>query len=436
MSIAEQLFIDGLRRSQWQSPAELWRKQQRLLDRLLRHAATHTDYYPERLAPLFAGGDPAYAPIDWSRWQEIPVVRRVEAVDLFQQLKAREVPPEAGESREGRSGGSTGRPFEHLRSEANDSAANCMIDRVCELYGIDLFAPLAFMVVDPEQKFPYPHGGKYKGWNRTAPDATLFVLDTATPVDAQLEWLERVRPDYVMTYPYLLAEIATHAIEKKSALKLKGFLSSGETLDQWARSRIAEAFGCASIDLYAAREIGQIAFECPEADGYHVCAEAVLLELLDDSDRPVEPGEYGRVVVTPLYNYAMPLIRYDVDDYAQLSGEACRCGRGLPHLSHVSGRTRNLMLMANGTRRGSSNGWATAISKFLSFRRLQVVQTGFNAVEIRFEPGDPDEPPDTAGLHAYFSELFETTADVRLVPVERLERGPGMKMEQFICRVP
>ena len=79
---------------------------------------------------------------------------------------------------------------------------------------------------------------------------------------------------------------------------------------------IVQAFGCQTIDLYAAREIGQIAFQCPEGPGYHLCSEAVLCELVDDDGLPVGPGEYGRVVLTSLYNFAMPFIRYDIGDYA------------------------------------------------------------------------------------------------------------------------
>src|SRR3546814_13116510 len=88
-----------------------------------------------------------------------------------------------------------------------------------------------------------------------------------------------------------------------------------------------------SSDLY-------LALQCPEHEHYHVQSEAVLLEVLDEEDRPCRPGEVGRVVVTPLTNFAMPMIRYAVGGLAAV-GAPCPCGRGLPVLTRILGRARD-----------------------------------------------------------------------------------------------
>jgi phenylacetate-coenzyme A ligase PaaK-like adenylate-forming protein len=90
-------------------------------------------------------------------------------------------------------------------------------------------------------------------------------------------------------------------------------------------------------DLYAADEAGCIALQCPDHEHYHVQSESVLVEVLDVEGRACAPGAVGRVVVTTLQNFAMPLVRYDIGDVAE-AGDPCPCGRGLPVLRRIARR--------------------------------------------------------------------------------------------------
>src|SRR5262249_15662718 len=97
MSIIEQLFIDTLRRTQWLTAEQLARYQRPLLERLLRHAAAETPFYRDRLRPVLSGADPGSAPVDFSRWADVPVVTRADAFQNAEAMKALHVPPETGE---------------------------------------------------------------------------------------------------------------------------------------------------------------------------------------------------------------------------------------------------------------------------------------------------------------------------------------------------
>jgi phenylacetate-CoA ligase len=77
-----------------------------------------------------------------------------------------------------------------------------------------------------------------------------------------------------MTYPMMLREVAELALARSSALRLETFISTGEILDASDRAAIERAFGCRVIDVYGVREIGQVAFQCPDGAGYHFCSEA------------------------------------------------------------------------------------------------------------------------------------------------------------------
>jgi phenylacetate-CoA ligase len=169
--------------------------------------------------------------------------------------------------------------------------------------------------------------------------------------------------------------------------------------------------------------------------GYHFCSEAVLCELVDERGDLVPPGEYGRVVVTALYNYAMPFIRYETGDYARAGALLCACGRGLPSIENIGGRARNLIVMSDGTRKRLPGVFFHHVSRFLSYRQIQIIQDKIQSFEIRYQPDAPTVP-DVEGLTRLVREhVNNPDAMVILVPVEKIERGTGMKYEQFISRV-
>jgi phenylacetate-CoA ligase len=434
LSTPEQ-FIHNLQRSQWFSAKEISRYQQPLLERLLRHAATQTEFYSDRLAPLFLGADPATASIDLSRWSDVPVLRRRDAIDCVGHMKAKSVPPDSGGVRHGKSSGSTGRPLSHIRSSGAVIVANCLLERIYELLDINLNGSLAHITFDNKQTCRYPAGGRFKRWNFHSPNADLFVLDIGASPREQLDWLQRVRADHVMTYPETLREVAEAAEAEGSRLEFHTFISTGETLLPETAAKVARTFGCRIVDIYGAREIGPIAFQCPDAEGYHACAEAMVFELLDEEGRLAEPGTYGRVVVTSLYNYAMPFIRYDIGDYALASSEPCSCGRGLPWVREIAGRTRNMFVMPDGSKRRWRGYIMIRMSDFLSYRQIQFVQSNVNTLEIKYVPDKTGAAPKLPELTAFLRQEFHDELKIELVAVERIERSAGMKLEQFISRV-
>jgi phenylacetate-CoA ligase len=435
MLTTEQQFISRLQRTQWLPPDDLMRYQQPLIERLARHAATQTDFYPARLAPLFGGGDAATTRFDFAKWSSVPVIARADAIHHVDQMRARTVPPETGDIREGESSGSTGRRLKHTRSAIGDMVANCMLDRVYELFDLDLNGTLAFITLDRGGRHSYPEGSRAKDWNRTNPDADVYMLDIGAGAVEQLEWLERVQPTHVMSYPMNMLEVAAAAFNHGSNLKFKTFISSGEVLSAEMREKIARSFGCQIIDVYGVREIGQIAFQCPDSDRYHFCSEAVFCELLDEQNNPAGPGQYGRVVVTALYNYAMPFIRYEIGDYALASRMPCSCGRGLGSIDEIGGRMRNMLVMPDGSRKRIVGRIFSDASDFLSYQQIQFVQCDVNTIVINYVPDDITVRPDLQSLTEILRRAIHSRVVVRLVPVDRIERGAGMKIEQFISRV-
>src|SRR3546814_2899792 len=116
--------------------------------------------------------------------------------------------------------------------------------------------------------------------------------------------------------------------------------SSDLTVGDSVRQAVRQAWDLPVKDSYSSEEAGYLAIQCPEHEVYHAQSENVLLEVVDDDGRPCRPGEIGRVLITSLHNFATPLIRYELGDYAEV-GAPCACGRGLPVIRRIVGRQRN-----------------------------------------------------------------------------------------------
>ena len=259
-------------------------------------------------------------------------------------------------------------------------------------------------------------------------------LEGAATADEQVEWLRREAPGYVLTYPSLLGELARICLSR--GIRLPGLLQAralAEIVTPELRRLCREAWGVPVIDMYSAVETGYIALQCPEHEHYHVQSEALLVEVLDERGNPCTPGEMGRVVVTDLHNFATPLIRYDIGDFAEPAA-GCSCGRGLPVLARIVGRTRNLLATPDGRRRYAIEGQI----KYLDIAPIvqhQLVQTSMHRVEVRIVMREPPTRDQVERLRAHVAAQMPGGIDVEVVQVASLSRGPGGKYEDFISLV-
>ena len=145
--------------------------------------------------------------------------------------------------------------------------------------------------------------------------------------------------------------------------------------------------------MYSTQEVGYITLQCPKSEHHHVQAEGVFIEILDDNGSPCRPGEMGKVIATPLHNLAMPLIRYDVGDYAEF-GEPCPCGRGLPVLRRIMGRSRNLLRLPSGERIFPyfHDGLFREIAPVRQFQVVQIHPQRFDVRLVTERPLTPRNP--------------------------------------------
>jgi phenylacetate-CoA ligase len=424
-----QRYLDTIRRTQWLSPDRLLNYQAQLLQDIARHAYDAVPFYRDRLAPLLRGED-----IDLRAWREVPILKRTEALANTDAMHALFVPRFASRDNNSRTSGTTGQSLAFQQSELAVLATTCLHERLFESHGIDKAGHMARVHLQPPGVAEYPDGAETRGWNLTCPDARHSVLNIHCSIEQQADWLERRAPAYLSTYQSTASALARHFEIVGRSLSLDAVFTSGETVDLSTRDDIRHAFGCEVIDRYATNEIGHIASQCPAGGGYHICSEAVLLELLDDNGEDAAPGQRGRVVLTSLYNFAMPFIRYDLGDLAVAAEGACPCGSTLPRLEAILGRQRNVFTFADGSQY-SPWKWRAIFREHLPRTQVQLVQTTPDRIELRDVLRDEVTAPDAAAIEKIGRDLINPAVRVVALPVAEIARHPSGKIEDCVSYV-
>ncbi len=426
-------FLGTLAKTERLPARALAHYQQGLLVRLVRHAHAALPFYRDRLACLFA----ANGEVDLSRWNEVPILGRDDVAARGGEMRVADLSAEYGEIAEARTSGSTGVALDIATNGMVYFCAMALLTRMARRFGMDTARPLATIGRYRHHPIPpWPEGSISSGWSMSDPDTPTYELELTTPVEQQLEWLARRKAPYLRTQPSGALAIAFAVTPREGrALGIETVLLNGENVPDGAREIIAERLGARAAAFYACQEIGHIASECESAPHYHVASENVLVEIIDDRGRDVRPGERGRVVVTGLYNYVMPFIRYELGDIAVAGAGDCPCGRTLPVIERVEGRSRNAFVFRDGTRMWPRTSMVRTMAPFVPFTRFQMVQLDFERIEFRYLSDGSGRAADVAGLNAHARAVLHPSVELKPVEVDALPPGPSGKFEEFISKV-
>lgn len=201
---------------------------------------------------------------------------------------------------------------------------------------------------------------------------------------AHRDVLIRKKPLAIIGFPSViraLAEYCKLSGDNQNDFRLECIIVSGETLVEEDRRFIEDVFGCPVVSRYSNQECGVIAHECVEERVHHINEASYIVEVLSlHDDTPAPPGTLGRIVVTDLYSYAMPLIRYDTGDLTTV-GSPCACGRGGNTLGPIYGRVVETVGDTHG-RSVSAFALNRAIRVVDGILQFQFIQTGNATYEI------------------------------------------------------
>ena len=434
MSLFGQLMV-----SQWWSRARMQAMQFEQLSRLVRHAAKNVPFHAMRLRQ--AGIDPTQ-PIDPEAYRRLPVLTRQDVQKHGERLHARRLPEVFGSTLPVASSGSTGVPVHVVKSALDRALWEAMLLRedawhfdghrgdVCNI------TPMAG-TPDSEQARTL-QGVTRPDWG--APLSILYetgkfhCIDLIVPVKDQMDFLCRHNPEYLHTFPTMLNLLLHHTEETGTRPeRLRKVWLKSEMVPTALRRRCEAVFGATIVANYSSAETGYIALQCPNCDAYHAADESQLVEILDAQDRPVAEGEIGRIVVTPLHNFAMPLLRYEIGDLAELGGP-CSCGRGMTVLNNIVGRTSDDVIYPDGSRRRHSLR-NVSIPSIRAIREFQLVQPAPGRIEFHVAVARRLTGDERVQIMDLLKAAFDAEFDFGIIETTHLERTQAGKLRGFISKV-
>lgn len=423
-------YADRLLETQWLPADEIRAFQWGELQALLRHSYETVPFHRRRFDELGIRPEDIRDTEDYAR---LPVMEKRDFVEHACDLLSRSARPE--ELYSNGTGGSTGAPMRyqldrnsyewrqaaHLRG--NIWAGSGFGRREFHLWGEPL-RPGSWAASLKQRLWHWALNHHYANSYRMSPET----------MGRYLRELNRVRPDVIIGYAYSLYLFARFIADRgREVARPRGVIATAEKLLPHQREVIETVFGAPVFERYGCREVMLIAMECEAHRGLHLTAENLYVELLV-GDRPARPGEVGEVVLTDLHNYAMPFVRYRNGDLAVASDRACPCGRGLPLIEEVHGRTLDVLCTPDG-RRISGVFVPMFFKDYPWVSEFQVEQTAIDRIEVRIKPAGGFRPALLDELGRDLRGRIGDGVRIDLQRVDQIPRSASGKHRPVITRL-
>ena len=333
----------GLEASQWWPPEQIKALQAKRLRRLLVNAGQQVPYYRTLFQRL--GFDPQAV----TRVEDLQALPLLDKATIRAHTEAMKNPQAQGLARFN-TGGSSGEPlifFIGKERVSHDVAAKW---RATRWWGVDIGDPEIVVWGSPIELGSQDRVRMLRDKLMRTQLLPAFEM-TDAKLDAMVATIRHTRPRMLFGYPSALSHIARHAQKRSQRMNDLGirvaFVTSERLYDD-QRATIAQVFGCPVANGYGGRDAGFIAHECPSG-GMHLTAEDIVVEIIDNAGQVLPPGQAGEIVVTHLATGDFPFIRYRTGDVAVMDHRICACGRGLPMLKEIQGRSTDFVVAADGT---------------------------------------------------------------------------------------
>ncbi len=420
--------LRSLRQAQWQSLDDYEKHQCAELKKIIRHAVDTCPFYRDRFTAAGVDVEQVNSIADLAA---LPILTkndvRQHQADLLSSSYAKDqlVPAKTG--------GSTGVSLQIFCDRRGVEMRQGAALRSDEWSGWKLGQPMAAVWGNPPQAVTLKN--RLRRWLKDR----IIYLDTMRIDDAAIdkfvaEW-RQMRPGLLYGHAHSLF-ILCEALEARNlTLRPTGIVATSMMLIESERRLIQKVCGIPVTNRYGCEEVSLIACECEEHHGMHLNADHNIVEFLRDDGTPCAPGEDGRIVVTELINYGMPMIRYEVGDRGVPGDRACPCGRGLPIMEHITGRVADFLVAVDGHKVAGISIIENTLTKLPGIQQMQVVQEEALQLQVNLVPG-PTYGPETEGqLVASLQDYLGAEVAVDVVQVDRIAQEESGKYRFTICRI-
>lgn len=270
-------------------------------------------------------------------------------------------------------------------------------------------------------------------------ERTIY-LDTMdlnpTSMNIFVDQWQNFKPEVIFGHSHSIYIFAKHIIANQiTHLRPKGIVATSMMLLEHERDSIEEAFNCKVTNRYGCEEVGLIAVECEIHKGMHINSPHIILECLNEYNQPVEPGTPGKLVITDLNNYGMPLLRYRVEDVGVLSERRCECGRTTPLLEKLEGRVADFLKKADGGQVAGVSLVERTLTKIPGIEQMQLVQEQLHEIIINRVKGAEYTPATDRDLLIEFSQVFGNDVIITINDVEKIPQEKSGKYRFSICKL-
>ena len=401
--------------------------QETQLRNLFRHAYQYSDWWRVCLSSAGYSQDDTDSSL-FSVLENIPPLLRTDVQEHFEAIRAWRNDWSEKDITISTTSGSTGLPVrvEKFRAEYDlIYAAVSLVDH--EWHDRDARQPLVSLS-DTEDSV-HPDWGQLL----VAIQGRATVTNRYASNRSALEhaaWLMEQRPIYLKATSYRAAEIAELLVSQGKKLPLHHIISQYERVTPHQREVCRKAFcGAKIIDRYSCEETGWLALQCPKHEHLHVMAGTTIIEIVDGNLKPCPIGVPGRVLVTNMQSYAMPIIRYDIGDIAEW-GEECDCGIKLPVISRLWGRKRNLIMVPDGELRPMPF-LGDDVGKMRVIKEYRIVQQKNREIDFLVRADRPLSEDEVNLLCSYIHKI-DAQLVVNIREVSAIDWGEGLKREEFV----
>lgn len=359
-------------------------------------------------------------------FHEIPVTPKKLVLEQTELFHSSFLPPGSGEVIFHYTSGSTGRPMKIRKTTRQIRAIGEENVRMRKGWGIKKHQRVA-QILYPDEKRP-------RGWHQEMQlknGKKIWKLTTLNADDA-LHLFLKSQCSLAHAFPSIMLGVLQRSIDKSLPQHLQLIGTVSEVVPDELRELVRKFPGCRLMDHYGSEESGLMAVQCPLCDAYHPADRSVKLEILAENGTPAKPGEMGRVVVTSLLSYAMPLIRYETGDYA-IPAKPGGCRRSTQTIARIIGRESALFKLPNG---GKVAVMLPSSDPVLAgIRQFKMFQTSFTDVEFHYISCSDDVVLEDSQVQSLVDKYISPHFKVRSVPVSEIPRLPNGKYLLHECLI-
>lgn len=420
--------LPSLMRSMTLSPEKIRAIQLQRLRSIIRHAYQHTQFYRETMDQIGIKPEDIHSIEDM---QHLPVMSRADVKDHFSEMLVKGV--DLSKCKVTHSSGTTGEPVEYAYDQEALNFARALKVREKLWCGVRPGDRWINIAMTRKRGGHQITGGNWRTFLKSYAAKGLDV-DVIEDLTDQVDKIQKFAPTVLQAYPTSLHAVALEMRRQNiTDWKPRLLFTVAELLGEDTRLLVREVFGMEIMDIYGLIEVGDVSWQCRKAGEYHINADAILVEFLNDG-KPVAPGEIGEIVVTSLYNKAMPLIRYRSSDAGRPSDGHCTCGCNLPMMKVVDGKMLDFLVLPDG-KLVSPHVPKKALLFVSGILRFQIVQHTVKELDVLCEAA----PDWNEGTPLQIENALRPIvgSEVRITPrqIERIERAKSGKIKVIVSHV-